>query len=377
MSVKENEYISFGATDASNPTPDVPTHWHLDRLDQKSLPLDKSFAVNNLTGKNVDVYVLDTGIHYEHADFNGRALYPGCDPIDKLYHQNQAGRDCEGHGTHVAGLVGGNGIGVANGVTLFSVRILDCELRASESSLVQGLVCVVKHRESRNGTRAVINLSVAGLHTTKAINDALQLALDNDIIITAAAGNEKYRFRSISYDSCKVYPAGYPGVINVGATDMHDNALMGEFDNETIITNMGKCVDVFAPGYKILSSDISSLQNCNCDCKVCITGTIHNNTFRKFRTGTSQSAPLVAGAIALLLEKCPKLTNPQVKFLLKYLLTSDKVMLSKALKYARTTLSVKVNVLLTVLFTTDHLLYIGHSLENDIICNIFRLVNIT
>ena len=377
MSVKENEYIAFGAADASNPTPDVPTHWHLDRLDQKSLPLDKSFTVNNLTGKNVDVYVLDTGIHYEHADFNGRALYPGCDPIDKLYHQNQAGRDCEGHGTHVAGLVGGNGTGVANGVTLFSVRILDCERRASESSLVQGLVCVVKHRESRNGTRAIINLSVAGLHTTKAINDALQLALDNDIIITAAAGNEKYRFRSISYDSCKVYPAGYPGVINVGATDMHDNALMGEFDNRTIITNMGKCINVFAPGYKILSSDICSLQNCNYDSKVCIAGMMHNNTCRKFRTGTSQSAPLVAGAIALLLEKCPKLTNPQVKFLLKYLLTSDKVMLSKALKYARTTLPVKVNVLLTVLLTTDHLLYIGHSLENDIICNIFRLINIT
>ena len=377
MSVKENEYISFGAEDASNPAPDVPAYWHLDRLDQESLPLDKTFTVNNLTGENVDVYILDTGIHYEHADFNGRALYPGCDPIDKLYHQNQAGRDCEGHGTHVAGLVGGNGTGVANGVTLFSVRILDCELRASESSLVQGLVCVVKHRESRNGTRAIINLSVAGLHTTKAINDALQLALDNDIIITAAAGNEKHRFRSISYDSCKVYPAGYPGVINVGATDMHDNALMGEFDNETVITNMGKCVDVFAPGYNILSSDICSLQNCSYDSEECITGMMHDNTCRKFRTGTSQSAPLVAGAIALLLEKCPKLTNPQVKFLLKYLLTSDKVMLSKALKYARTTLSVKVNVLLTVLFTTDHLLYIGHSLENDIICNIFRLVNIT
>ena len=173
----------------------------MDRLDQESLPLDKKFTVNNLTGENVDVYILDSGIHYEHADFNGRALYPGCNPIDKLDHQNQAERDCEGHGTHVAGLVGGNGTGVANDVTLFSVRILDCERRASESSLVQGLVCVVKHIESRNGTQAVINLSIAGLQTTKAINNALQLALD--IIIAAAAGNGKDsphdQFRSINY----------------------------------------------------------------------------------------------------------------------------------------------------------------------------------
>ena len=104
------------------------------------------------TGENVDVYILDSGIHYEHEDFNGRALYPGCDPIDKLYHQNQAGRDCEGHGTQVAGLVGGNGTGVANGVILYSVRIIDCGLWASEASLVQGLVCVVKHRENRKKT---------------------------------------------------------------------------------------------------------------------------------------------------------------------------------------------------------------------------------
>ena len=199
----ENEYIYLGTGDTfrdgsgdgsgdnlvSDPDPDVPAYWHLDRLDQESLPLDKTFTVNNLTGDNVDVYILDTGIHYEHADFNGRALYPGCDPIDKLYHQNQAGRDCEGHGTHVAGLVDGNGTGVTNGVTLFSVRILDCGLLASVSSLVQGLVCVVSHHQTRNETRAIINLSIAGLHTTESINDALQLALDNDIIITAATGN--------------------------------------------------------------------------------------------------------------------------------------------------------------------------------------------
>ena len=370
MSVKENEYISFGATNASDPAPDMPAYWHLDRLNQESLPLDNTFTVDDLTGENVDVYILDTGIHYEHADFNGRALYPGCDPIDKLEHQNQAGRDCEGHGTHIAGLVGGNGTGVANGVTLFSVRILDCNLVASESSLTQGLVCVVKHRESRNGTRAIINLSIAGLHTTKAVNDALQLALDNDIIITASAGNgidsPLDPFRSINYNSCKIYPAAYPGVITVGATDMHDNALMGKYDNMTIITNMGKCVDVFAPGYKILSSDIRPLQDYSNDSKECIAGMIYNNTCRNFRSGTSQSTPLVAGAIALLLEKCPNLTNPQIKDLLENSLTTDKVMLYKAFRYAMTTMPDQV--LITILSTTDHLLHIENGLQNVTNC---------
>ena len=372
MSVKENEYISFGATDSSAPAPDVP-YWHLDRLDQKSLPLDKTFTVNNLTGENVDVYILDSGIHYEHVDFNGRALYPSCDPIDKLDHQNQAGRDCEGHGTHVAGLVGGNGTGVANGVTLFSVRILDCGLRASESSLVQGLACVVKHRENRKKTRAIINLSIAGLHTTKAINNALQLALDNDIIITAAAGNGRDSphdpFRSINYDSCKVYPAGYPGVINVGATDMHDNALMGEFDNKTIITNMGKCVDVFAPGYKILSSDICPLRHCNNDGEECIPGMMHDNTCRKSRTGTSQSTALVTGAIALLLEKCPKLTDPQK--ILRYSLSTNKVQFCKAIRYAATInkcSNPQDSVLTTIVSTSVYLLYIGSGLESITNC---------
>ena len=376
MNVKENEFILFGTEDTSDssgsdPAPDVPAYWHLDRLDQESLPLDNTFTVNNLTGENVDVYILDTGIHYEHADFNSRALYPGCDPIDKLYHQNQAGRDCEGHGTHVAGLVGGNGTGVANGVTLFSVRILDCNLVASVASLIDGLVCVVKHRQSRNGTRAIINLSIAGLRTTKAINDALQLALDNDIIITAAAGSGD-RFRSINYDSCKVYPAAYPSVITVGATDMHDNALMGEYDNMTIITNMGKCVDVFAPGYKILSSDICPLIQCTSDSEECIEGKMYNNSCRNFRTGTSQSAPLVAGAIALLLEKCPKLTNAQIKSLLKHSLTSNKVILYKAVEYALSIISIHVGALVTVTSTTGHLLYIGNGLGNVTNCTIIH-----
>ena len=96
---------------------------HLNRVDQQTLPLDHKYTASQYTGKSVNVYVLDTGIHYNHSVFNGRAHYPGCDPIDKLEHKAREGEDCNGHGTHVAGLVGGNGTGLATSVTLFTVTI--------------------------------------------------------------------------------------------------------------------------------------------------------------------------------------------------------------------------------------------------------------
>ena len=312
VAVKENEYIIVGSDrDSSHHTV---AGWHLDRLDQVSLPLDNRPFEADYHGSNVDVYVLDSGINYEHNVFNGRAHYAGCDPVDKEENQHLAGKDCEGHGTHIAGLIGGKGTGVAVGATLFSVRILDCNLIASETTLIDGLMCVINHTKSRNRTRAIINLAIAGEQTTLAINRALQLALDNDIIIIASAGNGNHS--SINYDSCKVYPAGYPGVINVGATDMHDNPLLGKYDNHTYFTNMGKCLDVFAPGYAILSSDI---------CPPGAMTSCYNRACRSFRSGTSQSCAIVAGAVALLLEKCPKLTHTEIKNMLRHTLSVEEV----------------------------------------------------
>lgn len=303
----------------------------------------------NFSGSNVDVYVLDSGINYEHIAFNGRAHYPGCDPVDKTKNEKWMGRDCEGHGTHVAGLIGGKCTGVATGVTLFSVRILDCGLTTTEETLIDGLMCVIEHRKSRNGTRAIINLAIAGKQTTPGVTEALQLALNNSIIIVSSSGNGRYKFRSVNYDSCKVYPAGHKGVVNVGATDIDDNALMGEFDNRTYFTNMGKCLDVFAPGYSILSSDVCPPGLSSC----------YNRSCTNFRSGTSQSSAIVAGAVALLLEKCPKITYTEVKNMLRHTLSVRRV---KFFKKALTFLSMHpllyFDVVKTLGDTKDSLLHL-------------------
>ena len=153
---------------------------------------------------------------------------------------------------------------------------------------------------------------------------------------------------------------------------MHDNALMGEFDNRTIITNVGKCVDVFAPGYKIVSSHRCPIRNCYSDSKRFIAGTICGNTCRIPLTGPSFSTSLVAGAIALLLEKCPNLTNAQVEHTLKHSLSTNKVKFYNALLFAVTIFISfrQFHIIDTVLSSPDHLLYIGNGLESITNCTI-------
>ena len=378
LQVTENEYFNIGSENAinlentSSSSPSLMSPWHLDKIGQVTL---SKRANNTLTGNGTDVYVLDTGIHYEHEEFNGRALYPGCDPIDGLYGQSQAGRDCEGHGTHVAGLVGGKSTGVANGVTIFSVRILNCSLTGTDISLLNGLMCVHDHHKNRNGTRAIINLSIASKEHSVAVNRSIQQVLKDGIIIVASAGNgdpgnpNNDPFKKLSYDSCKVYPAGYPGVINVGATDIHDNALIGNYDGTDYITNMGKCLDVFAPGYRVYSSDICPFIPCPIGNDKCTPKSTFNTTCKNIRTGTSQSSPIVAGAVALLLEKCPELTYQQIQRALRFVSTTT-VQFCKPFLYLKA--KKMIGVISTVTCTNDMLLYIGDLFDEQ--CGLFTFL---
>ena len=353
--VKKNKYFMFvsevDSLASTNPG------WHLDRVDQQALPLDQKYTASQYTGKSVDVYVLNTGIHYNHGVFNGRAHYPGCDPIDKIDSETRKGEDCNGHGTHVAGLVGGNGTGLATSVTLFSVRVANCRGRASEASLLDGLMCVHEHRKGRNGTRTIIHISLAETERMNCVEKFVKELIADGVVVTASAGNgNRDDFRRVNYDSCRVYPASYMGVINVAATDMNDNALMAEFKGRSLITNMGSCVDVFAPGYSILSSDICIF---NSSCYNSTGDKCSSYTCQRFRTGTSQSSALVAGAVALLLEKCPNITNTEIRNTLRISLSKGRVRFCKAYRFlsVNTTLIAAIDVVGT---TLNRLLFIGN-----------------
>lgn len=271
--------------------------WGLDRLDQPSNNLDLYYrAPCNLTGEDVDVYVVDTGIHFSHKQFEGRAQHPGCDPADVESQtslkfrgtsligntaENMTGWDCVGHGTHVAGIVGGKDYGVAPGVNLFSIRVLSCNLTGSWNAIVEGLDCVLERAQRRNKS-TVVNMSLFG-EKTRAVKRAIEELLRHNITVVTIAGNNRLRPR----DSCRVTPGSVRGAITVAASTRQDYAWP--------FSNAGLCVDIYAPGETIPSAN----KNCN-DCV-------------EFKSGTSMAAPHVTGAIAMLLQHCPNMPPWKVK----------------------------------------------------------------
>ena len=245
-----------------------PPSWGLDRIDQRALPLDQSYTYNAI-GTGVTVYIIDTGIWFTHVDFGGRAV-KGEDEITP----GGSALDCFGHGTHVAGTVGGSSYGVAKNVSLVAVRVLDCTGHGTTSTVIAGVDFVTAQKQAHPSTPMVANMSLAGGYS-QAENDAVTNSIAAGVTYAIAAGNN-------TDNACNYSPSSTPNAIVVGATTSTD--AMASY------SNFGTCVKIFAPGTGITSDWYGS------------------NTATRVDTGTSMAAPHVAGTAALYLERNPTAT---------------------------------------------------------------------
>ncbi|MEV4702475.1 S8 family peptidase [Actinoplanes sp. NPDC049316] len=265
-------YVQPNVVHRASDTQAGPPSWGLDRIDQRSRPLNSAYTYST-TASNVHAYIVDTGIRTTHQDFGGRAT-SGFDAVD-----GGAADDCNGHGTHVAGTVGGTSYGVAKGVQLVAVRVLNCQGSGTTAQVVAGIDWVTANAVKP----AVANMSLGGGADT-ALDDAVGRSIASGVSYSIAAGNGL--FGLIALDACTQSPARVPAAITVSAVD--------DSDRKPSWPNRGTCVDVFAPGI-----DITSAWG---------TGDTATNTI----SGTSMATPHVAGAAALYLATHPAASAAEV-----------------------------------------------------------------
>lgn len=259
--VEEDSVVTADATQSNPP-------WGLDRIDQRNRPLNATYTYN-WTGSGVRVYVIDTGIRTAHSQFGGRAA----NNFDAF---GGNGQDCNGHGTHVAGTVGGSTYGVAKNALLRGVRVLNCSGSGSNSGVIAGVDWV----RLNHIAPAVANMSLGG-----GISSALDTAVNNlhnaNVTIAVAAGN------SNGANACNFSPARAANAITVGSTT--------STDARSSFSNIGTCLDIFAPGSGILSAWWTS------------------NTATATLSGTSMASPHVAGAAALYKQANPSASSTTIR----------------------------------------------------------------
>ncbi|NCX05074.1 MAG: hypothetical protein EBW68_04760, partial [Actinobacteria bacterium] len=263
-------------------TAPVGTAWHLDRINQAQLPLDGNSAHGSLTGEGIDIYIVDTGIRATHEQVVGRVL-PGIDiPTDNGTSKvTPVSSDCDGHGTHVAGLAAGSTVGVATKARVIAVRVLDCNGDGEVADVVTALQWVRAHH--RSGVAAVVNLSFGvdlGDDGTS-IDHEVQALIDEGVVVAVASGNGDAAGRPI--DACKIAPGDVPDALTVGS--------IGISDVVSYYSNNGPCVDIYAPGGDRTRGLESAWKDSDSD--------------YEFDVGTSMASPLVAGYAALLAQQQP------------------------------------------------------------------------
>jgi subtilisin family serine protease len=259
--VEEDGVVSINATQS-------PATWGLDRIDQRDLPLNNSYTYDT-TASGVHAYIIDTGVLLTHSEFSGR-MGNGYDAVTS----GGSANDCHGHGTHVAGTVGGTTWGVAKGVTIHPVRVLGCNGSGTNAGVIAGMDWVANNHVKP----AVANMSLGG-GASQSTDDAVARMHNAGVTVVVAAGNN-------NASACNYSPARAPLAITTGSTT--------NTDARSSFSNYGTCLDIFAPGSSITSAWYTS--------------TTATNTI----SGTSMASPHVAGVAALYLATNPSATPSQV-----------------------------------------------------------------
>lgn len=278
--IEADRWVHADQAAAAQP-PQSPVTWGLDRIDQQDLPLSNSYHHSN-TGAGVNVYVIDSGIRADHQEFAGR-VRGGV----SFASNPSALEDCTGHGTHVAGTIGGSTYGVAKAVNLWSVRVFDCTNSTSWSQIIAAMEWVISNHQRP----AVINMSLGGNRFNTA-NMAVDNLVAAGISVVVSAGNN-------NSDACNQSPASASSALTIGASTITDS--------RADFSNWGSCVDLFAPGQYISSSWNTS------------------TSATSSQTGTSMASPHAAGVAALYLERHRQATPAQVSQALVDSASKDKL----------------------------------------------------
>jgi subtilisin family serine protease len=274
--VQADQVLSIDTTQVDPPS------WGLDRIDQRNLPESGSYTYT-MTASNVHAYIIDTGIRITHQTFGGRAVAS----FDAVTPGGTA-NDCNGHGTHVAGTVGGSQYGVAKGVQLHAVRVLNCAGSGTTTGVIAGIDWVTANRIMP----AVANMSLGG-GIDSTLDAAVRRSIAAGVTYAIASGN------STGQNACNFSPARVTEAITVNATT--------KTDARASFSNIGPCTDIFAPGVGITSSWNTS------------------DTATNTISGTSMATPHVAGAAALYLTTHTGATPQQVRDALVATSTKGKV----------------------------------------------------